>query len=528
MTDYLGPLTIGSTGSVGTYSLLKWDVSQNDSEIQAAVEVYVRAASADAMAVATEVLVAHLRAGNTYVHSVPGVTYPVVYTIIAASDISTDENEGSLAFWQRVSCTLALAAMPAGALATLYSEEAVNAPASVSLEAMLGTNPPLPDVTIDDDSGYDMHVVIAALALSALDDDKWLVLADALTWTTMSSGSGSDMWGNVSRYTTSASYQTAPLDNALYPAGKYRLWVRAKQSAGTGYVKDAQNDVAVAVTGSTPHLVCIGDVDLPVADTAFGTAATLVLSAKSDGSNTLTINGFLLIPLDLGYFSWKHTTATTEIDQIDDGPSGQFQDGVTDYTYKLGGMLRPRVLAAHVGTLIDPASPTASDWPDGWDKTATGVSADTARFKCVGASKYAWFADTAIATPLVVAGVWYELSFVRDVDSYVAGAATAEIVWQDVDGNTVRADILSAVSADDAAPTAVTVYGKAPAHATRAMVRLGTSAAGDLTAYWSAVVLRRCPLRLIIVAEDADGALVSNAHPVKLTARYTPRYQIAR
>ena len=257
-------------------------------------------------------------------------------------------------------------------------------------------------------------------------------------------------------------------------------------------------------------------------------AANLMLSVKSDGTNRIDENAYLVIPLEYGFAAWHHSTATTEIDEFRVGPSGRFVDGTCDDTFCLGGILTPRVLAAHVGTLIPVASPTGSDWPASWDKTATGVSADTARFKVVGASKYIWHAATNVATPLVLPGAWYELSFARDVDSYVAGAATAEIVWNDVDGNVVQTDILSSVTANDAAPAAVTVYAKAPVHAARARVRLGTSAAGDMTVYFSAVVFRRCPMRLIVVAEDAGGALVSNVHPIHLTVRYGARYEVSR
>jgi len=355
------------------------------------------------------------------------------------------------------------------------------------------------------------------------------VLASALTWTTMSSGTGATWWGNSNRYTTSASWQTAPLDTSAYPAGKYRLLARVRQEAGTGYVMDSQNQEAVAVTRTTPHIVVVGDVDLPVQNTAPGTAANLTMYARSDGTNDLMVNAFVLLPLDLGYFSWHPDVATDEIDQIDVGPSGVFMDSAADATYLQGGILTPKTLAAQTGTLIATASPTGDTFPADWGKTATGVTADTSRFECAGASKYAWFALTNAATPRVIPGEWYQLDFTRDVDSYAAGAATAQIVWQDVDGNAVQTDTLSTVGADDAAPVAVTVYGKAPAHAVRAQVKLGTDASGDLTVYWSAVSLCRCPLRLIVVAEDAAGVIDgSYVHPVHVTLKYTPKYEVAR
>jgi len=526
MTDYLGPLTLGVSGS-GTYTLLKWQPATGGI---ANIEVVVRATSGDTLAAALEALSAQLYIGNTYVHFWPGVTNPVVFSVVVAGALRQDDMVAWPVFWQRVSFTLNLAAQPSGALTTLYNAASTLTPTSVALSALLGTNPTPLDVTIDDSSGNDMHSVWCALAPTALSDAKWLVLASALTWTTMSNDGGTIglYWGNTNRYTVSATYQTASLDTSKYPAGKYRLLVRAAQEAGYGYISESQSGTVTTITGSTPHLIVMGDVDLPVADTAVGTAANLTFSVSSDGTNDCLINALVLIPLEYGYFSWHHATATSEIDQIDDGPTGQFQDGVHDATYKQGGMLTPRILAAHVGTLVATASPTGNNWPADWDKTGSGVSADTSRFKCIGASKYAWYAATVLGTPLVIPGAWYGLSFTRDVDSWVAGAATAEIVWEDVDGNVVRTEELSTTSANDASPVAVTVYAKAPAHSSRALVRLGTNGSGNMTVYFSAVVLRRCPLRLIVVAEDAGGALSSNTHAVALTVKYTPRYEVAR
>jgi len=531
LSDYLGPLVIGTSG---TYTLQKFNVTESDSGLTAAISVLVNSTTSDLLATAVDALAAQARQGNTYVHSQPGVTSPVVYTItkceaFTLSSLPGDPETAWQVFRQLVDLTLTLESRPAGALTTLYNAQAVNAPDALTLSALLGTHPPKLDVTIDDASGNDMHSVWAALAPTALTDAKWLVLASALTWTTCSNGTGATMWGNTSRYTTSASWQTAPLDTSLYPAGKYRLLVRASQEAGTGYVMDSQNQVALPITRTTQHLQVIGDVDLPVQNTAYGVASNLTLYVRSDGTNDCIVNAFVLLPLDLGYFFWHPDVATTEIDQLDVGPNGTFMDGVTDLTYLKGGTLEPKVLAAQAGTLVATASPSGSTWPTDWGRTdSTYVTADTSRIKCVGASKYAWYAVTNSSTPLVVPGEWYELSFTRRVSFYVAGNVTAQIVWQDIDGNTIRLDTLSSVAADDASPTAVTVYGMAPAHAARAQVKLGTDGTGNVTVYWSAVSFRRCPLRLIVVSEDAAGALSSYVHPVTLTVVYTTKYETAR
>jgi hypothetical protein len=525
MGDYLGPLALG-TSATSTYQLQKWSVKGSE----ASLEVLVRGTNADTLASAYEALAAQLQVGNVYVHYFPGVTSPVVYRILSASSIETDENEGSLAFWTKCTFTLNLSGSPIGAMQTLYDAEHVYTPASVSLAAMLGTNPVSADVTIDDGSGNGMHSVWAALAPTALSDAKWLVMASALTWTTMSNGTGATYWGNSNRYTVSSSYQTAPLDTSQYPAGKYRLLARVCQEAGTGYIKDSQNDVAVAITRTTPHILVIGDLDLPVSDTAPGVASNLTISVKSDGTNDCLVNALLLIPLDYGFFSWHHDTATTEIDQLDVGPSGIFMDGVTDMSYFTGSVLAPRVLAAHTGTLVVTAQPTGNTWPTDWAKTDAEVTADTNRFKFATATgnKWAWYAATNAATPLIVPGAWYALSITRQVTAWAAGFASIYIVWKDVDGNDVRYDLVSAVGATDASPVALEFYAKAPAQASRAQVFIGAGSAANLTAYFSAVAFRRCPLRLILVAEDQAGTLASNLHPVHLTLKYTPRYEVAR
>jgi len=428
-----------------------------------------------------------------------------------------------------VTISLEISEKPSGAFTTPYSAEAVTLPASVSLAALLGTRPTKLDVTLDDSSGSDMHSVWAALAPSALSDTKWLVLASALTWTTMSNGTGATMWGNTSRYTTSASWQTAPLDTSNYPAGKYRLLVRASQEAGTGYVMDSQNQTALPITRASQHIQVVGDVDLPVQDTAAGVASNLTLSVRSDGTNDCIVNAFVLLPLGLGYFSWHPATATVDVDQLDVGPTGIFVDGVTDYTDFQGGVLEPRTLAAHSGTLIATAEPTGSDFPADWDKTDAQCSADTGLFKCVAVagSSWMWYAKTLAGTPRVVPDEWYELSCHQDVTAYTDGDVEIRVRWMDVDGNTVREDVVNAADGTPA-ETYPLVYMKAPVHAVYARVMLGAGVDATFTAYWENVVFRRCPLRLIMVAETVDGSLTSYLHPAALTVKYTPHYEVAR
>ena len=528
--DFLGPLVIDSSG---TYRL---ETAKFDNEAgTAALTVLVAAGSADALTLAIEALVAQLVVGNSYVHYPPGATNPVVYRISGVSGIQLGD-VGWVANWQSVSFLLALAGQPAGALTTLYNAQAVSVPASVSLAALLGTRPTTLDVMIDDASGNDFHSVWAALAPTALTDAKWYVLASALTWTTMSNGTGATMWGNSERHTTSASYQTAPLDTSQYPAGKYRLLVRASQSAGTGYVMDSQNAAPIAITRTTQNLQVVGDVDLPVQDTPWGTAANLTLSVKSDGTNTLTVNAFLLLPLDLGYFSWHDTdVVTNEIDELDVGPTGTFMYdvttnlGATDMAYLLGSPLTPSLLAAHTGTLIATASPTGNSWPSDWTADAN-ATADTSRFKLVapgGAAALCHYAPTSTRL-LVVSGAWYQFDFTRQVTAYTSGNSTMYVNWMDIDGNNVRYDTLDTRAATDASPVPLTYYSRAPVNAVRATVYFGSPGVATFTAYYSAVAMRRCPLKLLLAAEDAAGALTSNATPVTLTVKYTARQEIAR
>lgn len=525
MTDYLGPLTLGSTSS-GTYQLVSWSPGSGTVDC----EVVVRGASVSALSSATEALIGELRQDNIWAHTFPGASSPVVYAVQAVSGLTWDEETGPLGLWTLVKATLSLSPA-AGAVQTLYSAEHVDSPASLSLAGLYGTVPTPLDVTVDDDSGNDLHCLLCALAPAALSDAKWLIMADDVSWTTLTAGTGSDCWGNVCGTTTSASYQTAPLDTAQYPAGKYRLYVRAKQSAGTGYVMDSQNSSAVAVTRTSQHLTVVGDVDLPARGSAPGTAANLTLSVKSDGTNTFTLNAFVLIPLYLGSFSWHSDVVTGECDQVDVGPSGLFVDGLTDTTYLKGGVLTARTLATHVPTQVGTASPTGSTWPTDWGRTdASAVTAASSKFhiETSTSSKWAWYAATNAATPLVARGVWYELTLTRQVTARSAGTFDCFLVWQDVDGTTIRTDTAFSVSATDASPVSVAYYAQAPVHAARCQVLFGGSAASTVTADVSAVVLRRSPLRLIVVAEDAAGTLSSNVQAVHVTLRHTPRYEVSR
>lgn len=530
MSDYLGPLTLGSAG---TYRLIDFRTTSAASGLSASLEVHVVGASTAALTAAIEALAAELKVGNTYAHYFPLASSPVVYVVTGVGDIDVDQKTGPTALWAVAKFTLALAEKPAGALTTLYSAEAVNAPASLSLAALLGTNPPQLDLTIDDSSGNDMHCILAALAPTAVSDSMWLILASALTWTTMSSGTGADCWGNTSRYTTSASWQTASLDTSKYPAGRYRLYVRAKQSAGTGDVKESQNGTSVAITRTSQHLTVVSDVSLPVRDSASGTAANLTFSVRSDGTNTLTVNAFVLVPLSWGSFSWHHESPTGEIDRLDVGPSGSYTwatgsaDGLCDTTYQKGGILVPKRLAAHVGTLVDTPSPTGDTWPSDWYRSSViQVLAASGYFSCIDptANRTVYPSQGAI---YVTPGEWYELNFTRYISARSGGSFFTYVDWLDVDGNTVRSDTILQFTSTDASPTAVTYYVKAPPLAARILPRWVVST-GGITATWKDVVVRRCPLQLIVVAEEAGGALSSNVHPVAVTIKYIPRYEVSR
>ena len=132
--------------------------------------------------------------------------------------------------------------------------------------------------------------------------------------------------------------------------------------------------------------------------------------------------------------------------------------------------------------------------------------------------------------PLIVPGAWYELLATRKVTERIAGNVIVVARWMDVDNNLIGWgwDILSSVAAVDAAPVALALYAKAPVHASRLRIFFGADTGASLTVYFTAVSLRRCPLRLIVVAEEQAGTLVNYAHPVHVSVKYTPRYEVAR
>ncbi len=370
MTDYLGPLAFDGL----TYRLTQWAVTdRDDGRRDLAMEVIAYGDTSDGLAAAIERLTSEARQGSIYLRQFYGTSSPVSYIIEEVTTVSLGAVVTFGALRQRLSLTVIVSGRPAGALTALYNAQALNSPGALTLAALLGTHPPQLDVTIDDASGNDMHSVHLALALRALTDDQtiamatrahWLIYASSLTWTTMSNrGATATAWSNAPRYTTSASWQTATLDTQKYPAGQYKLWARVRQEAGTGYVMDSANQTAIPVTRTTFHLIEMGDVELPVSDTAYGTASNLTLYVRSDGTNDFDIDAYLLLPLDLGLTYWHPSVDTTEIDQLDVGPSGIFMDGVTDLTYLKGGVLEPTTLARVSARGWGP--PTLSVWPSG-------------------------------------------------------------------------------------------------------------------------------------------------------------------
>lgn len=534
MTDYLGPLTLGTTS--GTYRLLNWTPTVSDEGAYSAeIQVIVSAASSDALATAIEAFVAALDQGNSYFHYMPGVTSPTAYVIASTSGFRLEEITWQV-YWQKLTVTLHFADASAGELQTPYSAHGVLLPQSELLNTLVGTNPPQLDVILDDTSTYDFHSIWVALSPTALADRgtgttgnpaSWLVYSSDLTWTTLSSGTGATEWGNQFGYTTSASWQTAQLNTARYPAGKYRLLARVSQSAGTGYVMDSQNQVAAPVTRTSWHIIVVGDLDLPVQDTAWGTASNLTFSVRSDGTNTFGINAFVLLPLSWGYFSWHPELAGQEIDQLDVGPTGFFMDGVTDTTYFQGGVLEPKTLAAHTGTLIATPNPTGNNWPSDWSTGGTGtVTADTSRFKIVTSAQTGWAVPSTYS--VAVPGEWYQVEWTRQITAWTSGEPGIYVWFTTVDGSMLVECIVDQRQATDASPVAGVGYVKAPPGAARVAVFVGRYASGTWTGYWSGIAIRRCPLRLILVAEDSTGTLSSYTHAANLTVKYVPRYEYAR
>lgn len=529
MTDYLGPLSFGTTASGGTYVLKKF--SRELSTINA--EVLVTAQNASSLGTAIEKLVANLTAGNTWTHLQPGLSNPVSYRVLELLSFAQMGDETWHANQQRVQFSFRVDTLPFGAVVTMHAAQPVNAPASLSLESLLGSAPTTLDVTVDDSLGSDMHSVWLALAPKALTDSMTVVLANAITFNpALTGGTGATCWGNTKGTMVGATYTTAPLDTRKYPAGKYRLLVRAAMTSGVGYVMDSQNLTAVPITGSDLHLTVVGDLDLPVGDTASGVASNLLISVKSDGVNTLTVNGFVLIPLSWGFAAWHPTSAALEIDQLDVGPSGVFMDGVCDFSHFMGGVLVPKVTASQSATLIATEEPSGTTWPTDWSRSASGVTAASSKFHIVAAAadKYATYTGATQREILVVPDEWYEVSWTRRVTAWTSGTAVVQVVWTDVDGNQVGIDTVdSKTSATDGGDVNGLAYVKAPRMAVMARVTLATTGTATLTVDYNNVIFKHSPLRLIVVVEEATGALNgSYVHPVAVTVKYTPRYEIGR
>lgn len=533
-TDYIGSIAL-----TGSYALV--DFSAVGDKLTATVRVY--GASASSRTALLAALTAQMQgAGCAWVHYAGGVASPVVYRL---SDVSASVLEDALFVTRHraeVKITATVDPFPVGTLSSRYVAEALNTPGALSLATVAGTRPPQLDLTIDDAAGTDMHSVWACLALREMTSDQalpftgasarshWLVLAASLTWATMSSGTGATWWGNSNRSTTSALWQSAALNTACYKPGKYKLLARVQQSAGTGYIMDSSGMTAVPVTRATPHLVELGDIDLPVSDSAPGISSNLTLYARSDGVNTLTVNGYLVLPLEHGLVAYHPDVATTEIDQLDIGPSGIFCDSRTDFTDIVGGILQPKILAAHTPTLVAVEEPSGNVWPASWGRTnGTDVTALNSKFHIVapGAQRLAWTGVAVVDRATVIPGEVYEITATRQVTAYTAGSAALWVEWHTLDGAIIAYGVNAGGSAVavDASPVDLTLYtNRAPAQVGRLRVFVGSANASTLTVDWWNIAVRRCPLQLLVAVEDAAGALTAFTHPVLVTLKYTPVY----
>jgi len=553
MTDYLDNLALPLDDS-GDYVRKSFKVTEaEDGTLTAELIVTVKPATKTGAALITarENLRAACDRATTYVNYVTGATSPVAYEIVSCQSFVCDEKAEWMAnaFWDRVTITFKLKSWPRAARQTVYDTTAVGTPDVLDLSTLLGTVPSELDVLVDDQSGNAMHSVILCLcgremtadqSVSASARPHWLLgfgasgLLPAASWSgSVSDGTQATSWLHSDCYTTSASWSTVAIDTRMYREGPYKVFARVQQSAGIGYVATSQDiGGAVAVTGATPHLVEVGDVQLPTADALPGTAANLTLYIHSDGTNTLRISGLLILPLDR-LVVWHHSDPTSEIDELRVGPSGVFMDGVCDKTYLVPDHpLVPEVLAVHCPNLVSDASPSGSTWPASWYRSSTGsVTASSSRVKMVGGASALEASPSlsAAGAPTIAGGELVEFAFTRDVDSRTSGSTSVTAVWCDIDGNVVDTTVLATYAADTASE-ALVFYAKAPRAAERVYLKFTVTAGASLTVYYSGVYVRQpIPQQLVVVAEDSTGTLDgSYKHAVNVSVWQPAQQAVAR
>ena len=543
--DRLGNLTLGKESDAGTYTLKSWKLGAGT----ATIGVKVTAATANLLASLTEELFAVCAsAPTTYLHYEPGITYPVIYRVSAATAVQDDASTyPSLSQWLTI--TLTLDGGGRGAFHVLQNAAALNTPGSVDIIDLLGSIHPEQDTLIDDASGNDMHSVWVWITRRCLTNDQTIALADRahwlihaggtmLTWSTVNNGTGAKFWGNQSHYTTAAATETATAPTQRYPFGSYKILALAQQASGIGYVGVLSGGATyeAEVIGANPHLVEICDIDLPVADTSGPTvAANITFTCRSNGSARLDVIGFVLIgPLDDNSFARYHPALpSVECDNLQFGPSGLAVDGIWDSTHFVGETLMPEPDSWH-RLLASPTYPDGNTWPTQYGRTHTSdVTADTSRFKVVSSAstRHFWYAEHAAGyydCPMIEGGEEYEIVITREVTVHTAGTIDVFADWIGNNGEAIRTDPLSSLSGTGAvASTDLKLYARAPRTAARLIVRAGHTS-GTGTSYWTALWIRRCPQIMAVVAETSDGTLSSYLFPVTVTTSVTEEYEVGR
>jgi len=551
VSDYIGNIALAATG---TYRLEAWGLSTSSAKDITAlvplggdhvavsdpsfvgesamfVTVLVVGSSVSDLTSKMNVLRAEAnQPRNTYLHAPGGSGSLVAFTVLECDRQEVDEAQSyGLAYHQTITLSLRVAPFAQGALQTIHSAVTVNAPDSLSLATLYGDLPVPLRVYADDASTYDIHSFYMALAPRALTDAKWIIDESQWSWSGDSTTTGINEYSAAVQREDSTTADAGTLDVSGYPAGLYRLVARVCVAAGYGYIRTnlAGADTDVTITNTTLALVELGDVWLPPSATKSGTASNLIVYLAGDNAHYAYFDYLLALPLWLGFLSVHPSTTTQEFDEIDAGPSGLFIDGVTDWTDVVGDILRPRTTAMLCPELITTHTPTGDTWPTDWTRSDdTDVTATSDLFQVV--SDAAAVRSAHCGSKVVTAKEWYEVTLSKQVTAYASAAATVVLRWYDVSEALLSAATLATYAATDVAPVAVAYYAQAPVDAAYGRLYVETAAANSTTIQFSAAYLHRCPLNLLIAAEDAAASDADGQHDLAVTVQATPRYEGAR
>jgi hypothetical protein len=558
MTDYLGNVALAMSAP-GTYQILEWELDTTEGkQVERAtplggdwpissnirfngtatltMTIKVVGTSTDDLTTKLRTLrVEALKPLNVYVHYPVGSSTPIAFTVLECLRQPVTESVSyGLVYWERQKLQLLVAPYSEGALQILHDATAINAPAALPLAALLGDLPTPVRVATSVNASNNIRSMYMSLAPTVLSQDMWLLDEGNARWTWTGQGSTAALansYGGSTRRNSSTGWAIGTIDSKYYPGpGKYLAIARVMMVAGQGYIKESYNNVEIPVSRTSMHYVELGEIWLPAGNVRRGSSTTAPwsISFRSDGSNLMHLDYVLLLPISYGFWGY-HPAANIEVDHVEVGPEGVYVGDVTDWTYMVGDVLRPRLTAMLCPQLNTTGSPSGTTWPTDWYRSnATDITATASRFQIVSSAAAAREAWPPVTSEFKVSPEsLYELGLAKRVTSRTASSISVLLRWFDVAGNLIGTDTLATYSVADGGDVTGLVFGRRAPKRARGVrpVFSAQQLAGITTQFWN-VVFRQAPLQLLIAAENAAGGEATRA--LTITVDAVPRFEGAR